>query len=126
MTSATEKVNARHPLRSGIFTMVLTLAGALGLGAGCARQHLSDDYGRSYAAWFTTQHIQTPTAASEPARRALSSLDAQEASAISKNYRKTVGGQEASAGQGQMVMIGQTGAGRMEGYTPPPSVPAGQ
>jgi len=125
MTSTTEKPKARRDARRGI-CLVLALAGAAGLGGGCARAHLSENYGQSYAAWFNAQHIQTPTATSEPARRALSSLDAQEASAISKSYRKTVGGQDAAPGQGQMVMIGQAQNGRMEAYTPPPSVPGNQ
>lgn len=120
MISTTETTFARRFCR---LLIGLALAGAATMGGGCARAHLSENYGKSSAAWFNAQHIQTQTAASEPARRALSSLDAQEAAAISKNYRKTVGGQEAAAGQGQMVMIGQTGNGRMEGYTPPPSVP---
>ena len=81
-------------------TALLALAGAATLGGACTHAHLSDNYGRSYAAWFNAQHIATPTGTSEPARRALSSLDSQEAAAISKNYRKTVGGQEGGAGAG--------------------------
>lgn len=123
MTRTTEK---RIPRRTAGWLAALGLAGAAMLGGGCARTHLSPDYGKSTSAWFNAQHVQTPTATSEPARRALTSLDAQEASAISKNYRKNVGGQEAPAGQGQMIMIGQTSGGRTEGYTPPPSVPGGQ
>jgi hypothetical protein len=103
----------------------LALAGAATLGGACGRAHLSDNYGRSYAAWFNAQHIQTPTGTSEPAKRALSGLDAQEAAAISKNYRKNVGG-EAAQGQGQMVMIGQAAGTNQQGFTPPPSVPGGQ
>jgi len=96
-------------------------------GAGCDRAHLSSYYGKSYAAWFGAQYVHTPTATSDSARRALSSLDAQEAAAISKNYRKTVGGQDAAQAQGgQMVMIAQPRGGGMEAYTPPPSVPQGQ
>lgn len=125
MTSTTEKPKARRAARWGV-CLVLALAGGAGLASGCTRAHLSENYGQSYAAWFNAQHIQTPTATSEPARRALSSLDAQEAAAVSKNYRKTVGGQEGAPGQGQMVMIGQAQGGRMEAYTPPPSVPANQ
>ncbi len=123
MTRTTEKA---APRRTRGWLTALALAGLGSLAGGCGRAHLSADYGQSYTAWFSAQHVQTPTATSEPARRALSTLDAQEAAAISKNYRKTVGGQEAAApGQGQMVMIGQTGGARMEGYTPPPSVPGG-
>ncbi len=106
--------------------VLLALAGATALGGACGRAHLSDNYGRSYAAWFNAQHIQTPTGTSEPAKRALTGLDAQEAAAISKNYRKNVGGGEATAGQGQMVMIGQTSNANQQGFTPPPSVPGGQ
>ena len=120
MTRMTEKRRTRSWLA------VLALAGSATLAGACARQHLSPYYGQSYAAWFNAQHMQTPTATSEPARRALSTLDAQEAAAISKNYRKTVGGQDATPGQGQMVMIGQSSGARMEGYTPPPSVPGTQ
>jgi len=96
-------------------------------GAGCSRAHMSSYYGKSYAAWFGAQYIHTPTATSEPAHRALTSLDAQEAAAISKNYRKNVGGgQDQGQGQGQMVMIAQPRGGGMEAYTPPPSVPSRQ
>ncbi len=127
MTRTTERaVPGRSTRARWGWLAALVLVGVPTLAGGCGRAHLSPYYGQSYAAWFDAQHIQTPTATSEPARRALSTLDAQEAAAISKNYRRTVGGQEAASGQGQMVMIGQSGAGRMEGYTPPPSVPAGQ
>jgi hypothetical protein len=117
-----ERRNAR---RAPGWLLALALAGA-GLGGACARAHLSPYYGQSYAAWFNAQHVPEQPGGSEPARRALSSLDAQEAAAISQNYRKTVGGQESTPGQGQMVMIGQTAGGHMEAYTPPPSVPQGQ
>ncbi|HVY36853.1 MAG TPA: hypothetical protein VHM31_02930 [Polyangia bacterium] len=127
MTSPSDKAISRRGTRGGSFLRaLLALAGAATLGGACTHAHLSDNYGQSYAAWFNAQHIRTPTATSEPARRALSSLDSQEAAAISKNYRKTVGGQESGTGQGQMVMIGQGQGGRMEAYTPPPSVPGGQ
>ena len=69
------------------------------------------------------QHVRSEPANTEATRRALTSLDAQEAATISKNYRRNVGGQD-SQGQGQMVMSGQSHGG--ESYTPPPSVPGGQ
>ncbi|HVV52691.1 MAG TPA: hypothetical protein VHO06_23730 [Polyangia bacterium] len=102
---------------------VLALAGlALAAGA-CNRAHLSSYYGQSYAAWFGAQHVQADPAPSEATARALGSLDAQEAAAVSKNYRHTVGSDQA---QGQMVMIGQARGGA-EGYTPASSsVPGGQ
>jgi hypothetical protein len=122
MTSPTDKTNSRR--RSWLAALALLGAAAAG-GSGCSRAHMSSYYGHSYAAWFGAQYVHTPTATSEPARRALSSLDAQEATAISKNYRKTVGGQDSGQGQGQLVMIGQS-HGSNEPYTPPPSVPSGQ
>jgi hypothetical protein len=126
MTTATDRPIHRHARRPAFLVATLALVGAVGLAGACGRAHLSENYGRSYAAWFGAQHIQSPTGTSEPARRALTGLDAQEAAAISKNYRKTVGGQEGAPGQGQMVMIGQGPGGRTEGYTPAPSVPGGQ
>jgi len=123
MTSTTEKTISRL---LGRLAALGLLAASMLSGGGCSRAHLSSYYGKSYAAWFSAQYIQTPTATSEAARRALTSLDAQEAAAISKNYRKTVGGQEGAQGQGQMVMIAQPRGGGMEAYTPPPSVPSGQ
>ncbi len=127
MTSPSNKAISRRRARGSFFwAPLLALAGAATLGGACTHAHLSDNYGRSYAAWFNAQHVQAPTGTSEPARRALGSLDSQEAAAISKNYRRTVGGQEGGAGQGQMVMIGQSQGARMEGYTPAPSVPGGQ
>ncbi|HXT99010.1 MAG TPA: hypothetical protein VN853_22105 [Polyangia bacterium] len=114
------------PARAAKFRWLALLAAAgfaVFAGASCDRAHLSPYYGKSYAAWFNAQHIRTEPAQSEATKRALSSLDAQEAAAVSKNYRRVVG---ADAPQGgQMVMIGQRGGGP-EGYTPPPSVPGGQ
>ena len=104
---------------------LLAVAGFASLAGACDRSHLSSYYGKSYAAWFNAQHIRTDQAQSEPTKRALSSLDAQEAAAVSKNYRHVVGS-EVGPGQGQMVMIGQRG-GAAEGYTPTSSsVPGGQ
>jgi hypothetical protein len=102
------------------------LLGLSTLGGACDRTYLSSNYGQSYNAWFAMQHVRSQPADSEQTRRALGSLDSQEAAAISKNYRRTVGGQTEGQGQGQMVMIGQAHSGGMEGYTPPPSVPQGQ
>ena len=104
--------------------LLLALAGfALGAGA-CNRGHMSSYYGQSFNTWFAMQHVRNTPADSEPTRRALSNLDAQEATTISKSYRRAFGGEQGAA-QGQMVMIGQGGP-RNEPYTPPPSVPGGQ
>ena len=107
--------------------LVLLALGCLSAFAGgCDRAHMSSYYGRSYAAWFGAQHVRAEPAASEVTKRALGSLDAQEAAAVSKNYRRTVGS-EAGQGQGQMVMIGQARGGAAEGYMPAASsVPGGQ
>lgn len=105
--------------------LALALAGASLLGFACNRQHLSSNFGMSYSAWFTAQHVRHEPSDSQATKRALGSLDAQEATNITKNYRKaSSGGQGDGAGQGQMVMIGQARGGG-EGYTPPPSVPGG-
>jgi hypothetical protein len=104
--------------------VAMTLLGLSTLAGACDRTHLGSAYGQSFNAWFAMQHVHSSPGESEPTKRALGSLDAQEAAAISKNYRRTVGGQ--SEGQGQMVMIGQAHTGGGESYTPPPSVPQGQ
>jgi len=106
--------------RARRWLLVLALAGFSTFAGACDRAHLSSYYGQSFNAWFAMQHVRSEPANSEATKRALSSLDAQEAATISKNYRRNVGAVE---GQGQMVMIGQNRAGSVEAYTPPPSVP---
>jgi hypothetical protein len=105
--------------------LVLALAGFATVAGACDRAHLSSYYGQSFNAWFAMQHVRSEPANTEATKRALTSLDAQEAATISKNYRRAVGAAD-NQGQGQMVMIGQTHGGGMEAYTPPPSVPGGQ
>jgi hypothetical protein len=102
----------------------LALLGSALLGGACNHAHLSPNYGMSYNAWFTAQHVRHEPADSEATRRALGSLDAQEAASVSKNYRQNTSGQGEAAGQGQMVMIGQA-SGKNESFTPAPSVPNG-
>ena len=102
--------------------VLLMLAGGAA-SAGCSRAHLSSDYGHSFSSWFAMQHVRHEPADSESTKRALGHLDAQEAAAISRNYRRNVGGGTEAAGQ--MVMTGTAQHGG-EGYTPPPSVPGGQ
>jgi hypothetical protein len=110
--------------RARFWLAALALVGSSLLGGACTHTHLSPNYGMSYNAWFTAQHVRHEPADSEATRRALSSLDAQEAASVSKNYRKNTSGQGDATGQGQMVMIGQTN-GRNDPYTPAPSVPNG-
>ncbi len=109
--------------RARRWLIVLALAGFSTVAGACNRAHLSSYYGQSFNAWFAMQHVRSQPADSEATKRALTSLDAQEAAAISKNYRRTVG---AGENQGQMVVVGQNHASGTEGYTPPPSVPGGQ
>jgi hypothetical protein len=109
--------------RARRWLIVLALAGFSTLAGACDRAHLTSYYGQSFNAWFAMQHVRSKPADSEATKRALTSLDAQEAATISKNYRRNVG---AAENQGQMVMIGQNHAGSVEAYTPPPSVPGGQ
>jgi hypothetical protein len=111
--------------RARRWLIVLALASFSTLAGACDRAHLSPFQGRSFNAWFAMQHVRSEPADTEATRRALTSLDAQEAASISKSYRRAVGGQSEGQ-QGQMVMIGQTHGGGMEAYTPPPSVPGGQ
>ena len=111
--------------RARRWLVAVALLGLSTLAGACDRTHLGSAYGQSFNAWFAMQHVRSTPADSEPTKRALGSLDAQEAAAISKNYRRTVGGQTEGQGQGQMVMIGQSHGG-VESYTPPPSVPQGQ
>ena len=109
---------------SGPWLAAVALVGSALLGGACSHAHLNENYGVSYNAWFAAQHVRHEPADSEATRRALSTLDAQEAASISKNYRKNTGGQGDAAGQGQMLMIGQARTGN-DSYTPPPSVPGG-
>lgn len=93
---------------------------AMSLGA-CGQAHLSSQYAMSYSAWFTAQRAKTK-ATPEEARRIVESMDAPEAAAVSKNYRKGVSrGEDAP----RLLTIGTRGAGATgaETYMPPPSVP---
>ena len=111
---------ARRWLLAVVLIGLSTFAGA------CDRTYLSPTYGQSFNAWFAMQHVRSQPANSEATKRALGSLDSQEAAAISKNYRRTVGGQGDAQGQAQMVMIGQAHGGGTDSFAPPPSVPGGQ
>jgi hypothetical protein len=88
---------------------------------GCGNAHLSSQYAQSYTAWFSAQHVKPKPNAAQEAKKIIESLDAQEASAVSKTYRRAVArGDE--GGMSRMLTIGAPRAGG-EGYVPPPSVP---
>ena len=92
---------------------------ALSLGA-CGQAHLSSQYAVSYAAWFGAQHAKTKSTP-EDTRRVSESLDAQEAGAVSKSYRRAVSRGEETP---RLLTIGtRPGGGGGEAYMPPPSVP---
>jgi len=103
-------------------TWLLSLAvGALALSTGgCGRAHLSNQYAQSYTAWFTAQQVRSK-ANGEEQRRIIESLDAGEAGAVSKSYRKGVARGDDSAGA-RILSIGAPRGGN-DVYVPPPSVP---
>jgi hypothetical protein len=106
------------------FLSLAFVVSATGLGA-CGRAHLSSNYAQAYTAWFTAQHVKSKPGSEAEARKIIESLDAQEAGAVSKTYRKAVSRGEEQPGSGsRLLMIGtQRGGGAEGGYLPPPSVP---
>ena len=98
------------------------IGSAISLG-GCGRAHLSSNFGQSYTGWFVAQQVNKKTPHPEESRRIIESLDAQEAGAVSKSYRKATSKGDGETGS-RMLMIGTTRpGGGGEGYMPPPSVP---
>jgi hypothetical protein len=111
----------RSPLALCLFTCF-----ALGaLGTGCAREHLSSNYGQAYSAWFAAQHVAKGPANPEQAQKTLESLDAQEAATVSKGYRQIIRADENPTGGGRLLMINPNRGGGEAAYIPPPSVPGG-
>jgi hypothetical protein len=102
------------------------LVGTLALG-GCHHEHLSSSYGQAYAAWFSTQHVNHTPSNPEQARRVIEGLDAQEASMVSKSYRRASAKGDEGEGGGRLLMVSPNRGGNEGGpYIPPPSVPMGQ
>ena len=99
------------------FVFVLSAA-SLG---GCGRAHLSSYYGQSYAAWFNAQHVNKKGTNPEESRKVIESLDAAEAGAVSKSYRKAVSRGDENGSR--LLMVGPRAGGAPETYIPPPSVP---
>jgi len=81
----------------------------------CGRAHLSSNYAQAYTAWFAAQHAKAKPANNEETRRVLERLDAMEAAAVSKNYRKARGSDD--AGGSRMLMIGPS-RGADQNYMP--------
>jgi len=88
---------------------------------GCGRAHLSSGYGQAYAAWFNAQHVNKKGTNPEESRRIIESLDAQEAGAVSKSYRRGVSKGDESGSR--LLMVGPRAGAAPEAYMPPPSVP---
>jgi len=93
--------------------------------AGCAsRTHLTPTYGRAYTETFERQAVPPDT---RPKKKngadPIEGLDSHEASAIARNYRRSLSGREGGdTGTGQMLIM-SPGAAPQGGYMPPPSVP---
>ena len=93
---------------------------ATSLGA-CGRAHLSSYYAQSYNSWFTAQHVNKKGPNPEESRRIIESLDAQEASGVSRSYRRNVA--RGDEGGSRLLMVGPRAGAAPETYMPPPSVP---
>ena len=107
-----------------LWLMLAFVAAAISGGA-CDRAHLSSHYAQSYTAWFTAQHVKSKGTKAEENRKIIESLDAPEAAAVSKNYRRNVSKGEDTGGGSRLLMIGAPRTSS-DGYVPPPSVPGGQ
>jgi hypothetical protein len=103
-----------------LLSLSLTFIVSTGLAGACGQQHLSSSYAQSYTAWFSAQHVKPKGA--EEARKIIESLDAPEAAAVSRTYRKGRTGDD--TGGSRMLMIGAPRTAGPESYTPStPSVP---
>jgi hypothetical protein len=115
-----------HAMPRRARSTLIALALLASVAAGCRREHLSSSYGQAYAAWFQSQRVNSKPAVSELTRKNLDGLDAQEASMVSRSYRRAAAGKSAGdESTGRMLMIGPSRGGN-EAYVPPPSVPGGQ
>ena len=99
-----------------ITAALLLLSVATATGCGWRKQHLTADYGRSYANAFAVQRVTSERAA--PAA-AVTGLDSQEAAIISDTYRASLAPKGVAVTEQPVLMIApQRPAGR-----PAPSVP---
>ena len=94
-------------------------------GVGCSHSHLGEHYATSYHGWFKAQHAHATYQNPEAARSIVEAMDAQEAAAVSKNYRVGSARGNDTANQSRILMVGPQ-RGASDNYMPPPSVPVGQ
>jgi hypothetical protein len=109
---------------SVLLTSLLT--SILILGAGCAsRVHLTKSHGRSVQAAFSSQ-VANPEAGKSG--RSPTGLDAQEASIVARNYRRSLVAKGApnNDDRGGMLILTPNQTGQQQPYMPPPSVPERQ
>ena len=102
------------------------MAAALAVLASCGdRTHLTAGYGRSVQGAFARQAA-NPQAGRES--RPLAGLDAQEASIVAGNYRRSLTAKGASSSDQNrgMVILAPSTEGGAQPYMPPPSVPEKQ
>jgi len=98
-------------------SLLLVVPATAGVLGGCSRAHLSSNYAQAYTSWFSAQRVHAKAANGEETRRIIESLDAGEATAVSKNYRKGVSrGDE--TGVSRLLTIGAPRAGGAESYMP--------
>jgi hypothetical protein len=97
---------------------------SLALAAGCAdRLHMTPGHGRAVHAAFGNQQV-NPEAGKKS--RPTAGLDAQEAAAVTSNYRKSLMAKDSQpSDQGGLLLVAPPSGGAQP-YTPPPSVPAEQ
>jgi len=107
--------------KARLWLLSLAFIGSATAFGGCGRAHLSGHFGQSYAAWFATQQVYKKEPNPAASKKIIESLDAQEATAVSKTYRKSTS-KSGDEGSGRMLMIGTSRpGGGSEGYMPPTS-----
>jgi hypothetical protein len=82
-------------------TLIALTALVLGTLAGCgAREHISPNHGDKYHQAFQKQRVHQ-----EPAKGAPSGLEAEEASAINRTYRKSMGAPDEKQSEATQVLM---------------------
>jgi hypothetical protein len=96
---------------------------ALVVGFGCARQtYLTPTHGRAYAEAFGHQTVNPNPIPTDG--RDTQGLDSQEATAVARSYRRSLGANDSGEAGAAPMVIMSPGAGQPAApYTPAPSVP---